>query len=91
MARRVGPKITFLYFVVICSHIANSARITLWRNTTLRVTTDIMIQYLTNIVRYNMSQIISIRWLDTVMIHSAIFHILHTCGVAITVRYAITI
>ena len=91
MARKVGPKITFLYFVVMFSHMADSARIVLWRNTTLRLTTlDIMIQYLANIIRYAMPQIISIRWLDAKMIHSAVFHILHTCGVAITVRYITT-
>ena len=71
------------------SHMANSARISLWRNTTLRVTTtDIIIQYLANIVRYAMSQIISIRWWDDAMIYSAVLHILHACGVAITVSYA---
>ena len=62
MDRKVGPKITFMYFVAVFSHMANSAKIALWRNITLRVTTlDIMIHYLANIVRHTMSQIISIR------------------------------
>ena len=47
-----------------------------------------MIHYLANIVRHAMTQIISIRWLDAAMICSAVLHILHTCSVAITVRYA---
>ena len=89
MARTVSPKITSVYFVAVFSHMANSTRIALWNYTTQRVTTlDIMIQYLANIVKYDTSQIISIRWLDDVMICSAIIHVLHTCSVAITVRYA---
>ena len=36
-------------------------------------TTDIIIQYLANIIRHTMSQIISIRWWDAAMIHGVVF------------------
>ena len=58
MARKVGPKIIFLYFVVVFSHMANSARIAFWRNTHLRVTTTtIAIRNTANIVRHAGPQI----------------------------------
>ena len=63
------------------------ARIILWNYTTQRVTTlEIMIQYLANIVRHAISQIISVRWSNVAMICSVVIHILHTCWAAIIVR-----